>query len=614
MEEIKEFNLFDFIKRLTEANTKIAKNYIENCSGYHHDNRDIAIAYFNFFSKLAIDQGEVSKVKNYFLEYYQNQQKALSTVFNNSNTEEKDPVIASEKNDLRFAAPEWTEYPYFNFIKQNYLLIERLAQKITDAVEIDEKEKKQLEFYNEQYLDALCPANFLMTNPEVLKLAIETKGKSLWDGFNNLVSDIEKGKITQSDESMFEVGKNLAITPGSVIYENELMQLIQYTPTTKNVCEIPLLLIPSWINKYYVLDLQEKNSFVKFQVDKGITVFVISWRNPSPGMGKLTFDDYVKLGALKAIEVSKNISPSKKINTLGYCMGGTLLSVALSILSGNKKDNPVNTATFLGSMIDFSDIGPMGAVINGALIKKLERGELTKDGILHGYDMERAFNLIRANDLVWKYTVNNYLKGLKPTPFDVLYWTNDNTNLPAEMYVYYMREMIYENQLSRKNALTICNTPIDIGKIEIPVFVISFSEDYISPAVTCFETTKLVSGPVEFIYGGSGHVMGAINPTSKNKYGYYLYGKLGGSFEDWKKTAKFNEGSWWTTWSERLLANSGKQISTKQKVGNEQYPIIEAAPGRYVIEKCHECIDKTVKLNLNTIKTPTIHVEEMPTT
>lgn len=610
MEKTKEFTLTNFITRLTSANTKIVKNYIDNYSGYHHDNRDIALKYFNFFSKLAIDPKALCKTQNYFLDFFQNQQKAFEMVFNNSNSGEKEPVIEAGEKDRRFVAPEWTDYPYFNFLKQNHLLIEKLTRQITDVVEVDDKKKKQLEFYNEQYLDTLCPTNFLMSNPEALKLAFETKGKSLWDGFNNLVSDIEKGKITQSDESAFEVGLNLAVTPGSVIYENELLQLIQYTPTTKNVCEIPIVLMPSWINKYYVLDLQAKNSFVKFLVDKGITVFVTSWRNPSPGMGHLTFDDYVRQGALKAIEVAKEISPVKKVNVLGYCMGGTLLSIALSILSTNKKNNPVNTATFLGSMIDFSDIGPIGAVINGALMKKLERGELTKDGIFYGHDMERAFNLIRANDLVWRYVVNNYLKGLKPTPFDVLFWTNDNTNLPSEMYIYYMREMIYENKLSQKNALTICNTPIDIGKIEIPVFVVGFSEDYISPAETCFETTKLVSGPVEFIYGGSGHVSGAINPPSKNKYGYYLHGKLDGGFGNWKKTAKYNEGSWWTPWSERLLANSGKQIAAKQKAGNEKYTKIEAAPGSYVMEKCSECINKNVEINLKKVSEPTYELSE----
>jgi polyhydroxyalkanoate synthase len=600
METAKEFTLVNWMDNLNKIVTKVTKNYFENFSAYNHDNRDIARAYFNFFSKVEINPKEIYQIQNLYAGFFQNQQKLWANILSNENT----PFISPDKDDKRFIAEEWTTYPYFNFLKQNYLLLEKLAGQIIDEVELDEKVKKQLAFYNNQYMDLLCPANFLATNPEALKLAVDTKGKSLWDGLNNLMQDIEKGKIAQCDESAFIVGKNLAITPGSVIFENELMQLIQYAPSTKSVHEIPLLLVTSLINKYYVLDLQAKNSFVKFLVDKGITVYVTSWRNPSPGMGNVTFDDYVKEGALKAIEVVKEISPVKKINVLGYCMGGTLLSIALSILSTNKKTNPVNTATFLASMVDFSDIGPIGDVINESLMKKLERGELTKDGVLHGYDMEKAFNLIRANDLVWKYAVNNYLKGITPTAFDVLYWTNDNTNLMAKMYIYYMREMIYENKLSRKNALTICGTQIDVSKIDCPVFVIGFSEDYISPAKTCFETTKLVSGPVEFMYGGSGHVMGAINPPAKNKRGYYLNGKLGGSFEEWKKTAKFNEGSWWTPWSEKLLANSGKQIAAKQKVGNETYKMIEAAPGKYVVEKCHDNIKKTVTVNLKKVALP----------
>jgi polyhydroxyalkanoate synthase subunit PhaC len=283
--------------------------------------------------------------------------------------------------------------------------------------------------------------------------------------------------------------------------------------------------------------------------------------------------------------VAQAISGSKKVNTLGYCMGGTLLSVAAAILSERQKENPINSVTFLGSMIDFSDIGPMGDVVNDALIQKLERGELLHDGIMDGADMETAFNLIQANNLIWNYVVNNYLEGKKPTAFDILYWTNDNTNLPGDMYKFYMRNMVFENKLSRKNALIICNKRIDIGKIDVPVLVIGFIRDIISPAVTAFTTTELVNGPVEFILGGSGHVAGAINPPARNKYGYYLNGKLGSGFEEWKKTAKYFEGSWWTPWIERLIKLSGKEISAPVKAGNEKFKTIEAAPGRYVQER-----------------------------
>ncbi|MDX2173637.1 MAG: class I poly(R)-hydroxyalkanoic acid synthase [Bacteroidota bacterium] len=585
MFETIEFSYTNFINGLTKATNKVVSNYFENASGYHHDNRDIANAYFNFFSKIYINPGEIYKIQNSYLDFLTEQQKAWKNALTISLENTSDIQKSNSKEDKRFIAKEWSQYPYFNFIKQNYLLLEKFSKKIIEDVDFDTKAKKKLEFYNSQYMDLLSPSNFLFTNPEVLKLANETNGKSLWDGFTNLIADIEKGRIAQVDELAFKVGENLATTPGAVVFENELIQLIQYSPSKSQVYEIPLLIIPPWINKYYILDLQPKNSFVKFFVDLGVTVFIVSWKNPNSTLGHLTFDDYVCEGALKAIDVTKEISSSKKINTLGYCLGGTLLSIASAILADDTINNPILSATFLATMIDFSNIGPMGDVIDEALIKKLERGELLKGGLLHGHDMERAFNLIRANDLIWSYAVNNYLKGLKPTAFDVIYWTNDNTNLPANMYKYYMRQMIFENKLSRKNALKLCNTPIDIGKINFPVFVIGMTEDYISPAKTAFITTELVSGPVEFILGGSGHVMGAINPPSKNKYGYYIDGQLGKGFKEWKKTAKFNEGSWWTPWSEKLIKISGKKIPAKEQLGNKTHKILESAPGKYVLEK-----------------------------
>jgi len=584
-----EFSFTDFINNLNQASQKLTQSYLHNASGYQHDSRDIGMIYINYFNKIAINPKELVKIQNSYFDFLKNQQETWNNVFINS-SQSSSQSIQNQKPDRRFLAKEWVDYPFFNFIKQNFILFEKLAKQIIDETEIDEKTKKKLGFYNEQFLYLFSPANFLATNPEAIKITIETKGNNLWKGFNNLLQDIEKGRINQVDESVFEVGKNLATTSGSVVYENELIQLIQYSPATKNVHEIPLLIIPPWINKFYILDIEPKKSFVKYLVELGVTVYMISWKNPTAKMGGLTFDDYVKSGALKAIEVVQNISSVKKINTLGYCLGGTLLAVVSAILSKDKKNNPINSATFLASMIDFSDIGPMGDIIDEAIVKKLERGEMLTCGIMHGHDMERAFNLIRAKDLIWYYVVNNYLLGINPVDFDVMYWTNDNTNLSAEMYKYYMRYMILENKLSRKNALNICDTSIDIGKIDFPVFVVGFSEDYISPAKTTFITTELVSGSVEFILGGSGHVAGLINAPSKNKYGYYLNGKLGGTFEEWRNSAKYFEGSWWTPWIERLINNSGKQILATEKSGNEKYKIIEPAPGKYVKEKCHQCL------------------------
>jgi polyhydroxyalkanoate synthase len=590
MENISQLDFQQLTTEMTKASQKIMENYFDHKSSYHHDIRDMAQAYSEFNSKLIAAPKEMEKIQELYKGFFSNQQELWKRITERQTGVTKNyvPVITPEKGDKRFKAPEWDEAPYyFDFIKQSYLLASKLMQEIIETSEIAEKTKKKLSFFTQHYMDALSPSNFIATNPEAIKLAKETNGQSLVDGLKNMLADIEKGRISQTDMSAFEPGRNIAITPGAVIFENELIQLIQYTSTTKNVYEIPLVIIPPWINKYYILDLRPENSLVKFIVDQGITTYIISWKNPLPGKGDFTFDDYVEKGALKAFEVAQAVSKVKKINALGYCLGGTLLSTTLAILATNaKEENPVKSATFVATMVDFSDVGPMGDVIDKALIKKMERGELLKDGVMHGHDMETAFNLIRANDLVWSFVVNNYLKGKTPTPFDVLYWTNDNTNLPAKMYLYYLKYMVFENKLSRKKALRICNTPIDIGKIEIPVLVIGLNEDHISPPHTAFTTTELVSGPVEFILGESGHVMGVANPPSKNKYGYYMDGKLENGFEAWKQSAKFHSGSWWTAWSERLIKKSGKQQPADKKLGNAKYKEIEPAPGRYVKEKC----------------------------
>ncbi len=597
METNSQFNFQEIAESIAKANQTIIKNYLENSSGYVHDNRDISLTFNEFGTKLTADSKEMKKVQdtyNVFLESHTELLKRITERQFDRTTEYK-PVIRPDKNDKRFNAPEWDDAPYyFDFVKQSYLLVSKMMKDIVENAEIDEKSKKKLNFYSQQFIDAFSPSNYFATNPEAIKLAQQTNGQSIIDGFKNLVNDISIGKITQTDMAAFEVGKNLAITPGAVIFENELIQLIQYTPSTKKVNEIPLVVMPPWINKYYILDLRPENSFMKFIVDKGITTFIISWKNPTQDLGHFSFDDYVDKGCLKAIEIAQNVTKSKKVNTLGYCLGGTLLGISLAVLAKrvSKQENPINSATFLATMIDFSDVGPMGDVIDNALIKKLERGELTKDGVMHGHDMEKAFNLIRANDLVWNYVSNNYLKGKTPSAFDLLYWTNDNTNLPASMYYFYLKYMVYENKLSRKNALRVCDLPIDIGTIDVPTIVIGMQEDHISPPQTTFTTTELLSGPVEFILGGSGHVMGVANPPAKKKYGYHLDGQLSEGFDKWKETAKFHEGSWWTAWIERVIEKSGKLVLPEKNLGNAKYKVIEPAPGRYVKEKCQQSSKK----------------------
>lgn len=574
------------VNKTTKANMEQIKKIIENVPSYIHATKDITNTFLSFTNKIAANPDEISKVQQTYLDFIQQQIELWKSMTERHKDNDYEPVIAPAKDDKRFCAPEWEEYPFhFDFIKQNYLLISQLMMGIVNAVELDDTTKKKLTFYTQLFVDALSPANFIATNPEAIKLAWETKGQSLIDGYKNLLADIEKGRITQTDSSTFEVGKNLAITPGGVVFENELIQLIQYTPANKKVKELPLLIIPPWINRYYILDLEPEKSYVKFAVDEGYTVFMISWRVPKGDMGHLTFDDYVEMGALKAIEVIRNIMGVEKINTLGYCIGGTLLGVVLAILRAKRKTF-VNSATFLATMLDFSDIGALGALVDEALVEKFEN-DLKDGGMLKGEDMSTSFNIIRANDLIWKYVVNNYLKGKKPTPFSILYWTNDNTNLPGKMYAYYLRNIVLENKLPQKNALTIADTPIDLSKIDMPAYVIGTSEDHISPCKTAFITTELLhpdNKDIEFVLGEAGHVVGIINPPSKNKYGHFINGKLGHGFEKWLETAKLQKGSWWKHWSNWLGGKSGKLIAPPAKLGNKEYPVIEPAPGRYVKE------------------------------
>jgi len=588
MEQMEIPNLSKLSDGIVKVNQKIIQNYFENISGYNHDIRDIFLTYSHFFTKLIVDPDEAVKVNSFYLDTLIKQQEIWKSLFIDHYDEQNyTPVVTQKHDDKRFLAPAWNN-PWFNFTRQSYLLSVKLSSHIISEVTLSDGVRKKLRFYSKQFSDLLSPSNYFFTNPEILELLSKTGGANLYRGFQNFLEDIEKGRIAQTDDTAFKVGKNLAITPGNVVYENKFIQLIQYNPATKDVHELPLLIVPPWINKYYILDLQPANSFIKYIVEQGLTVFVVSWRNPMPGMGDMTFDDYAEIGALKAIEVACNIAGVDKVNTIGYCLGGTLLATAAAIAKARNVNN-INSITFLAAMVDFTDIGPMGDVIDSALVNKLSRGELLNGGILEGHDMEKAFNLIRANDLIWNYAINNYLKGSKPKPFDVLYWTNDNTNLPAKMYIFYMKQMILKNLLSRKNALRICNTLIDVGTIDVPVTVIGFVEDYISPPATVFETTLLVNGEVEFILGESGHVMGVVNPPSKKKYGHFVNGKLKHDFQEWQKTAEYKEGTWWITWIEKIKKASGKKIPAPTKAGNKKYSPVEPAPGKYVTEKCEMC-------------------------
>jgi len=513
-------------------------------------------------------------------QYQQEQMNLWQKMLGTKPGETSEPVITPNSTDRRFADPEWQNNPIFDYLKQSYLLASNMLMDMATSAHLDEPNQKKLNFYTKYFIDAMSPANFAATNPEVMRLATETKGQSLIDGLKNLLTDMEKGRISLSDESAFEVGQNLAITPGAVVYENRLIQLLQYTPTTETVSERPLLIVPPYINKYYILDLQPKNSFVKYAVDQGNTVFIISWVNPDQDLATIGWDDYLTEGVFKALEVIQDITGTDQINTSSWCIGGTLLATALAILA-EKPDNPVASATYFTSMLDFSEPGDLGVFLDE--VQQAQRESiLDQKGILSGKDLATAFSMIRANDLIWSYVVNNYLKGQAPTPFDILYWNSDSTNLPVNMYKYYIRNMYLENNLIKPNALTICGVPIDLSQIKTPSYFLSTIDDHIAPWQTTFSGAQLMAGPVEFILGASGHIAGVINPPAKKKRSYWSKGEMNQGSAHWLETAQSHPGSWWPHWDEWLKKQSNNQMPAPTTLGNADYPVIEPAPGRYV--------------------------------
>lgn len=493
------------------------------------------------------------------------------------------PVIAPDPADRRFQATEWRN-PYFGYLVQAYLLNARLLEEYIDIARLETRVKRKLAFFARQLIDAMSPGNFLWSNPEAIKLAAETGGESLARGLRNLAADLEKGLITMTDESAFEVGRNLAATPGDVVYENELMQLIQYRPATDRIFERPLVMVPPCINKFYILDLQPDNSFVRFAVEQGHTVFMVSWRNVPPAMGTTTWDDYLERGVIKAISVAAEICGSRDVNALGFCVGGTLLASALAVMRA-RGEAPAASLTLLASMLDFSDTGELGVFVDESYVKQRER-DFADGGVLPGRELAIAFASLRANELIWRYVADNYLKGRTPEPFDMLYWNGDSTNLPGAMYVYYLRNMYLENNLRVPGKLRMCGVAVDLGILDMPAYVLAAREDHIVPWKTAFASTRLLRGRIDFALAASGHIAGVINPVSRNRRNYWLNGALHGDAEQWIQTAAAYPGSWWAHWSRWLAAHGGRRIASNRTPGGGRYPVIEPAPGRYVMEKC----------------------------
>lgn len=494
-----------------------------------------------------------------------------------------EPVIEPDKGDRRFHHEDWAKEPVFACIKHSYLLVSQwMRSMVADVEGLDDHTAKKVQFFTERYLDAMSPTNFALTNPAVLERIRETKGGSLVHGLKNMLEDLERGqgqlKIQMTDTNAFELGKNVAVTPGKVVYQCRMFQLIQYTPSTEKVFRRPLLVVPPWINKFYIMDLQPKNSLLRWLVEQGHTVFVISWINPDESFSEIGFEDYLSDGVLHATDIVEEITGENEINAIGYCIGGTLLSTSLAYMK-SQGDSRIKSSTYFTTMIDFSEPGELGVFIDEEQISGLET-QMEKDGYLEGSSMAAAFNLMRANDLIWSFYINNYLLGNDPRPFDLLYWNSDSTRMPAKMHSWYLRNMYLENRLY-KGELTVADTSIDLTTIDIPCCFVSTVEDHIAPWKSTYSGAQRFTGPVRFILGGSGHIAGIINPPERGKYDYRVVDGLVSNPDEWAVDAEKHPGSWWPEWQRWISPMSGGLIGARQP-GTGKFKALEDAPGSYV--------------------------------
>jgi polyhydroxyalkanoate synthase len=491
--------------------------------------------------------------------------------------------VAAARGDKRFKDEVWQEMPYYDLLKQSYLLGSRQLHEFVDRAQVDDKTKLQLRFYARQFIDAMSPSNFPATNPEVIRKAIETRSVSLTDGMQNLIDDLQKGRITRVDETAFEVGRNLAITPGSVVFENELIQLIQYAPQTREVEKTPLLIVPPCINKFYLLDLGVGNSLVEYAVAQGHQVFLISWRSAVPEIGYLTWDDYLEKGPLKAVDVVLGITGAERTNALGFCVGGTILSCAAAVMAA-RQERKLATITLLTTMLDFSDTGEIGLLIDDASVA-LREAAIGNGGILPGKELAFTFGTLRANDLIWRYVVDSYLKGATPDAFDLLYWDSDSVSLPGPMYCWYTRNTYLENNVKDPGKTTQCGVPVDLSKIDVPVYLLASREDHIVPWKSAFRSKDLIGGESRFVLAASGHVAGVINPPARNKRSHWINDDLESDPQTWFEAAEERPGSWWPDWDSWMKTYSNGTTPAPDRQGNETFNPIEPAPGRYVKEK-----------------------------
>ena len=546
------------------------------------DELGIARAFMDMWAKLlanpmALAQAQMSMYFDYLRLWQSSWLKLLGQT--------AEPVAAPAQGDNRFKDEDWQNNFVFDYLKQSYLIAARHIHDVVSGVEgLPDGSKRKVDFFTRQYVDALSPSNFALTNPQVLRETMNSGGTNLVKGLKNLLEDLDEGdgqlRIKMTDEKAFKIGVNVATTPGKVVFQNELMQLIQFNPSTQTVFRQPLLVIPPWINKYYILDLREKNSFIRWAVQQGHTVFVVSWVNPDARLAGKDFEDYMREGTLAALDAVEQATGERKVNTIGYCLGGTLLGATLGYMAA-KGDDRVNSATFFVSLLDFSIPGELGVFIDEEQVANLER-RMNERGFLEGSEMAGTFSMLRSNDLIWSFVINNYLLGKEPFPFDLLYWNSDSTRMPAKMHSFYLRNMYLKNALKDPGGVTLDAVPIDLRKVKVPAYFISTAEDHIAPWKSTYLGAHVLGGPVRFVCGGSGHIAGIINPPAANKYYYWTNEVLPPTPEAWEADATRHDGSWWNDWQAWMEArNAGERVPARVP-GDGKLKVIEDAPGSYV--------------------------------
>ena len=576
-----------YIAKIADQSQRVVSDFLNKQAAEDRagaaDPMNIGGAFMEMTAKMMADPAKIVEAQlNLWQNYLSLWQHSAARMMG----QESDPVATPERGDRRFKDAAWDENQIFDFIKQSYLLTARWMQETVHGVEgLDEKTARKVDFYTRQFVDAMAPSNFVMTNPEVLRATLETNGENLVKGLDNLLGDLERGegqlRISMTDMDAFQIGENVAVSPGKVVFQNDLMQLIQYAPSTETVYQRPLLIAPPWINKFYILDLRPDNSLIKWAVDRGYTVFVISWVNPDERLAEKSFEDYMFEGILAAIDAVEQATGMDEVTTIGYCLGGTLMAASLAYMAA-KGDRRIKASTLFAAQVDFSEPGELSIFIDEEQIKFLE-GKMAEQGYLDGATMATTFNMLRANDLIWSFVVNNYLLGKDPFPFDLLFWNSDATRLPARMHSYYLRNMYQRNLLVQPGLLEFAGQPIDLGKVDIPIYLQASKEDHIAPYRSVFKATQQFSGPTRFMLAGSGHIAGVINPPAAGKYQHWTNTKRK-KYPDadaWLADATEHPGSWWEDWDNWLAKKSGAKVAARVP-GAGALPAIEDAPGSYV--------------------------------